>query len=80
MQSRKHIFQPWSTSSFGHTPNLSAVEQMALGDHLGMCRSPHGHLFALHCAAQTMRGFMVSRFVTTLVIAALLISMTALVL
>lgn len=55
------------------------MELMALGNHLGLCRSPHGHLFALHCVAESVHGFIVSRFVTTLVIVALLIALTTLV-
>lgn len=44
------------------------LELSALGEHLGLCKSGPRHLFALHCAVQTMRGFIVSRFVTSLVI------------
>lgn len=81
MQSSKHFFQPWSTSSFGDdATDLSAVELIALGDHLGLCRSPSGGLFALHCLAEGLHRFITSRFVTTMVIAVLLLGLTALVL
>lgn len=79
MKSSKHLFKPWSTSSFGDATDLSAMELMALGNHLGLCRSPHGRLFALHCVAESVHGFIVARFVTTLVIVALLIALTTLV-
>jgi hypothetical protein len=59
----------WSTASFGGNADTSPMELMSLGDHLGVCKSAHGHLFAIHCAAETMRGFMV----TTLVVLLLLI-------
>lgn len=78
MQSSTHLFHPWSTTSFGDATDLSAMELLVLGDHLGTCRSPHGRLFALHCTIEAMHVFMVSRFVTTLVVAALLITLTTL--
>lgn len=77
MHSSKHLCQPRSTSAFGDPTDLSTVELMALGDHLGLCRSPHGLLFALRCAAETSRGFVASRCVTTLVITMLFAGLTA---
>jgi len=53
---------------------------VALGDHLGQCNTARGHWFALHCAAQTMHGFIASRLVTSLFAAALLIGFASLVL
>lgn len=70
----------WSTASFGEPEESVSLELSALGDHLGLCKSSHGHLFALHCAAETMHGFIVSRFVTTVVVVALLIGITTFVL
>ena len=68
----------WSTASFGGNTDTSAVELLSLGDHLDVCKSPNGHLFALHCVAESVRGFMAARFVTTLVCVALLIGIAAL--
>lgn len=70
----------WSTASFGAPAESASQELSALGDHLGLCKSSHGHLFALHCAAETMHGFVASRFVTTLVVVALLIGIATFVL
>jgi len=70
----------WSTASFGGNSDTSPMELVSLGDHLGVCKSVHGHVFAIYCAAETMRGFMVTRFVTTLVVLALLIGITSFVL
>ena len=75
-----NTLRSWSTASFGGPAESSLLELSALGDHLGLCKSSHGHLFALHCAAEAMHGFMVSRFVTTLVVIALLAGITNLVL
>lgn len=69
----------WSTSSFGDTADTSPTELSALGEHLSQCRGSHGRLFALQCSAQKLDGFVAGRFVTTLVIAALLIGVALLV-
>lgn len=68
----------WSTASFGGNADTSPIELLSLGDHLGLCRNPHGRLFALHCMADAMRGFMAARFMTTLLGVALLIGIAAL--
>jgi hypothetical protein len=70
----------WSTASFGAAPDTSPMELTALGEHLDLCRGSRGRLFALHCAAQTLHGFVAPRLVTTLVVAALLIGVTYLML
>lgn len=80
MKSSTQLFKQWSTSSFGEPTDISTIELSALGDHLGLCRSSHKHIFALHCAAESMHGFIVSRLVTTLVIATLFIALAATVL
>lgn len=63
----------WSTASFGDAAETSPMELSALGEHVTLCRSSHGRLFALRYVAQSMQGFVASRFVTTLVVVALLI-------
>ena len=71
---KPHAFQPYacSTASRVKAAVNSKLELTALGEHLGSCRPAHGHLFALHCRAQTMHGFLASRFVSTLVFAVLI--------
>lgn len=59
----------WSTSSFGGSVDTSPMELSALGEHLNVCRSTSGRLFALRCAAEKMNGFVAGRFVTTLAVA-----------
>jgi hypothetical protein len=68
----------WSTASFGGNTDTSALELSSLGSHLDVCRSAHGHLFALHCMADATRAFMATRFVTTLLGVALLMGVVAL--
>lgn len=70
----------WSTASFGDDAQTSPMELSALGAHLHLCKGPHSRLVALHCAALQMQGFVASRFVTTLVLAALLMGLVSLVL
>ena len=77
MKTNTNTLRFWSTASFGGNTDTSPVELLSLGDHLGVCKSPHGHLFALHCMAEATRGFMAARFVTTLLGVALLIGILA---
>lgn len=47
-----------------------------MGEHLGSCQALHGRLFALRCVADTMHGFVAARFVTTLVVLAMLVGLS----
>ena len=68
----------WSTASFGHTAAASPLELSALGDHLQVCQQTHGRLLSLRCAAETAHGFIAARFVTTLLVVAILIGVASL--
>ncbi len=70
----------WSTSSFGDAAHTSPMELSALGEHLDLCKGLRGRLFAMQCMAETLNGFVAARFVTTLVVAAVLIGVISLVL
>ena len=70
----------WSTASFGDTAHTSPMELSALGEHLNLCKGSRGRLFTLQCVAETMNSFVAPRFVTTLVVVALLIGVSSLVL
>ncbi|MES2877466.1 MAG: hypothetical protein V4713_03520 [Pseudomonadota bacterium] len=67
----------WSTASFGEAADTSPKELSALGEHMDLCRASRGRLFALHCAAQTVHGFVAARFVTTLVFVSLVIGVSS---
>ena len=69
----------WTTASFGGAADTSPMELSALGEHLDRCKGAHGRLFALRCFAERMNGFVSARFVTTLVVATLLIGAGSLV-
>ncbi|MBT9494632.1 MAG: hypothetical protein IV107_20285 [Paucibacter sp.] len=63
----------WSTSSFGDSAETSPGELQAMGEHLGLCRSNQGRSFRLRCAAETLHGFVAPRFVTSLLLALLVL-------
>ncbi len=63
----------WSTASFGEAADTSPMELAALGDHLHACIGERGRWFTLHCLAETLGGFMASRVVTTVTLAAILV-------
>ena len=63
----------WSTAAFGGAADMLPIEMSALGEHLAGCRSVSGRMFALRCAAETVHGFVVARFVTTVLVVGLVI-------
>ena len=63
----------WSTASFGDTDGATVLDQSALQQHLALCTKSRGSLFVLQRGAETMHGFLASRFVTTLAMIALFI-------
>jgi hypothetical protein len=68
----------WSTASFGDTTETTPMELSALGEHLNLCRGSRGRWFTLRCAAESLNSFLAARFVTTLVVVALLIGVASL--
>lgn len=70
----------WSTASFGDTVDTTPMELSALGEHLDRCQGARGRFFALGCVVETVNGLIAPRFVTTLVVATLMIGIGSLVL
>jgi hypothetical protein len=70
----------WSTASFGQTADTSPMELSALGAHLNLCQGARGRWFTLRCVAETLNAFLAARFVTTVVVMALLMGVASLVL
>lgn len=68
----------WRTSSLGDSPDTSPLELSTLGEHLDRCNGSRGRLFTLHCLAEALIGFLASRFVTTVVVMAILLGLIAL--
>ena len=68
----------WSTTALSF--NVDACQYLnivndasALCKHLGHCKVTNKRLFAMHCAAEMMHGFVMGRFITTLVVVFVLI-------
>ena len=61
----------WSTACFGDATETSPMELSALGEHLQHCSGTAGLLVQLRCAAESMNGFVSTRFVTTLALLSL---------
>jgi hypothetical protein len=63
--------RPWATASFPDTADTTPMELSALGAHVDRCNGSRGRMFRLQCAVDAMVGFVAPRFVTTVVIVAL---------
>ena len=64
----------WRTSSFATPPDTSPAELAELVDHLRRCQHLRGKLFKAGHAAKVVNSFLAPRFVSTLVIAAVLVT------
>lgn len=62
----KSVNPLWTTASFGGRAETSTTDVSALGEHLTLCRSLSGRMFALQCGAEAMHSFAAPRFVTVL--------------
>lgn len=70
----------WSTASFGSAADTSPMELAALGEHMRRCISERGALFPLKSAAETLSRLAGPRFMTIIVLFALLSIVASLVL
>lgn len=62
----------WCTASRSDASKSSGTDLLVLGKHLSACPQMHRHLMMLHGVAASIHGFVATRFVTTLVVVALL--------
>jgi hypothetical protein len=70
--------RPWATAS-SDTADTTPMELSALGAHVDRCNGSRGRMFRLQCAADAMIAFVAPRFVTTVVIVALVFGVASLV-
>ena len=68
----------WTTASIPDATDTSPMELSELGAHVDRCNGCRGRWFALRCAAYAVHDFVAPRFVTTLLVAALVIGLAAL--
>ena len=67
----------WTTAAFSEPADTSPMELDALGQHYDHCQCNRGRWFSLRCMVEALHGSVAPRFVTTLVVATLLIGVGA---
>lgn len=67
----------WPTASIPDATDTSPMELSELGDHIDRCNGCRGRWFALRCAADAVHDFVAPRFVTTLLVAAVVMGLAA---
>ena len=70
----------WTTAAISDAADTLPMELSTLSAHVGDCNGCRGRWFTLRCMADAVHRFIAPRFVTTLVIAAAMIGITAFVL
>ena len=73
MPSTSHSEPSWDTSSLGDPADVSALERVALADHLAQCGTLRGPLQALQTVSDEVQAVLAGRFVTAVVFVALLV-------
>jgi hypothetical protein len=64
---------PWSTASFGDSPDTSLMELSVLSEHVQVCHETKSKLFNLQCKAQSIHAFLARRFVTSIALVGLVV-------
>jgi len=62
----------WPTASHSDASKSSRADLQVLSEHLNACQHIHHHLMTLQGAAESIHGFVATRFVTTLVVVTIL--------
>ena len=70
----------WPTSTLPGGADASTTELQALGRHVERCNGLRGPMFDLQCAADSLKGFLAPRFVTSLMLGAVAVWVGSLVL
>jgi hypothetical protein len=68
----------WSTASFGKGVGTSPLELRLLGEHLHVCHTLRGRFYGLRCGVEAVQNFVAGRFVTSILVLTLLVSLGAL--
>ena len=71
--SRRAEVRRWSTSSFAAAADTSPRELADLSEHLDRCRRLRGRLFPALCLTDTASRFLAPRFMTTTLVAIVLL-------
>ncbi len=67
----------WTTAAYSEPADTTPMELDALGQHYDRCQGKRGRWFSLQCMMEALHGSVAPRFVTTLVIATLVIGVGA---
>lgn len=67
----------WCTASNSDSAKSTRADLAALGEHMNTCPQLHRHLLSLQGATEVMNGFVATRFVSTLLVLALLVGLGA---
>ena len=68
------------TSSYGHTTDTTPMELEALGEHFAQCNGEGARRVAMHCGAQSVRGFVLARLFSVMAVVAVVIGLAWMVL
>ncbi len=68
----------WTTSAYPEPADTKPLELDELGQHYDRCQVKRGRWFSLHCMVEALHRSVAPRFVTTLVVATLVIGVGAL--
>jgi hypothetical protein len=72
MKNEPHTVPFWGASAFADTPDAMPPDTSALDEHLSSCLDSREEWGRLRHASSTVHGFVAKRFVTTMVVLALL--------
>ena len=67
----------WCTAARNDSAKSTRADLAALGEHLNACPQLNRHLLTLHGATEFMNGFVATRFVSTILVFALVIGLGA---
>lgn len=73
MSTRGIAWPRWTTSTAADAGDTTPAELDALGAHVSRCNGCRGRLFTLRCLADAVHDFVAGHFVTTLMIAGVVI-------
>ena len=69
----------WATSSIDGAAETTPMDLSVLGAHVDRCNGLRGRMFAFRCAADALFSFLAPRFVTSLVVVALVFGVGSLI-
>ena len=69
----------WATSSIDGAAETTPMDLSTLGAHVDRCNGSRERMFALRCTADALFGFLAPRFVTTLVVVAIVFGVASLI-